>query len=107
MQSRAHIVIGAQSRVPAPVCGVVLEGGTLTSSAGSRLRAPSTTVPWWGWCGPEFVAEGLVVGALLGPEGTGDPCGGGRWSLQGRSDLVPSTGWWGMAGWVGRCLVVG
>ena len=59
---------------------MVLEGGTLTSSAGSREWAPSTARPSGrAWTGVR--RGGAVVGALLGPEGTGHPglfAGGGR-----------------------------
>ena len=48
---------------------VELEGGTLTSSAGDRCVAASTA-PVGG--GNVVVGWGLVVGTLLGPEGTGD-----------------------------------
>ena len=61
---------------------MVLEGGTLTSSAGSRgcphyglLRLRTG----WVWNGVGGVEP--VVGTLLGPEGTGHPglfAGGGR-----------------------------
>ena len=53
------------------VAWVVLEGGTLTSSAGSRSRAPGTAAPLWGGVERSSWVR-VVVGALLGPEGTGD-----------------------------------
>jgi hypothetical protein len=70
-----------------------LEGGTLTSSAGdlvsllvrpARLRMGGWGTRWW---------RGLVVGTLLGPEGTGRPLDGGGWlSLEGFMPVVPSGG---------------
>ena len=100
--------------------GVVLEGGTLTSSAGCRLAAASTACPLCGggW-GTRWAQGWLVVGTLLGPEGADPPpgrctcvCGPvgvvgffcrGRPGLRTaqRCCLVPSgrgVRWWGLAG---------
>src|SRR5688572_12541313 len=46
------------------------------------LRAPSTAPS--GVRGPESVRGSRFVGTLLGPEGTGRPCGGAVVSVQGR-----------------------
>ena len=91
------------------VSGTVLEGGTLTSSAGTMVLLLvrlflSERGTWWG--------VGSVVGTLLGPEGTGRPvggtrCGSGVRLCPGLLDLRPShgcVGWWGCGG--GRGLVV-
>ena len=59
-----------------------LEGGTLTSSAGTvvsllvRLRASSGARG-----GERGGGSGPVVGTLLGPEGTGDRCSSGGFML--------------------------
>ena len=89
------------------MCGVVLEGGTLTGAAAGLVSAPSTAVRRRAsssragvgvWIG---VGSGVVVvGALLGAEGTGRPLGargclpgvrggGGCLWLRGRSGVVP------------------
>ncbi len=86
------------------VSGVELEGGTLTSSAG-RVRLLLVR-PWvssdagvWNGVG----AGGLVVGTLLGPEGTGPPgpphgggggvvVSGGLHALEGFMLVVPLGG---------------
>src|SRR4030095_12623407 len=47
----------------------VLEGGTLTSSAGIVCRCKYGPVG----CGTHGVEEGRFVGTLLGPEGAGRP----------------------------------
>jgi hypothetical protein len=52
---------------------VVLEGGTLTSSAGPRCGLPVRRA-LRGAHGAESVRRVSVVGTLLGPEGAGDRC---------------------------------
>ena len=91
------------------VVGVVLEGGTLTSSAAGLLPAPSTArrvlVMRRVWNGAGGSTG--VVGTLLGPEGTGSwchrlrPVGRGRLSLSGPpgSHIARFPG--GGRGWVG------
>ncbi len=111
VQSRAHTVIGARCAGAGGACGVVLEGGTLTSSAGPWW--PLLVPPWW--VGNVVGVGGVVVGALLGPEGTGRPYvsvlrGGVAGCLAGLT--CSRTVWvavasWGLAGAWGGCLVVG
>ena len=82
VQSRAQHVM-----VPRPggprVAGVVLEGGTLTSSAGTVGSAASTALRMEG--GERGGAEGRVVGTLLGPEGADPP-----WM---RAPVASVSGW--------------
>src|SRR4051794_19073213 len=94
------------------VSGVVLEGGTLTSSdAGLGRFASTAVVPSGAGCGGR-AAGGGFVGTLLGPEGA-DPVGGWRRPAAGRgaSSSGPSrvshrrSPVGGRVGW-GRCGVV-
>jgi hypothetical protein len=85
VQSRARIGIGAPVPGCRRVCGVVLEGGTLTRSAGWFVLSPVRRCSLAGVsCGTGW--DGLVrfVGALLGPERTGD-----RFFSSGPLVLVP------------------
>jgi hypothetical protein len=90
---------------------VVLEGGTLTSSAGTRL--PLLVPPVLGRVGNVVGSGGRVVGTLLGPE-RADPAGGvasggGRGSrVRAGLHRIPLSRLWpgGLVGWGGRCLVV-
>ena len=50
--------------------GVVLEGGTLTSSAAGCCRLLVRRCPC-GWCVERGRGQVVVVGTLLGPEGAG------------------------------------
>ena len=86
VQSRACTWIAPPAVGGRRVCGVVLEGGTLTSSAGSCLVL-LVPLPVWGVGNVVRGAES-VVGTLLGPEGTGPPRG-----------LVRSFGSAGVGGW--------
>jgi hypothetical protein len=80
----------------------VLEGGTLTSSAG-LVRAAACTAPSFGVArGTRWFGEGSVVGTLLGPEGA-DPAGRkgrgvGCLGVRAGSSVVPpgvvSSGGW-------------
>src|SRR3954447_21684743 len=92
-------------------CGVVLEGGTLTSSAAGCGRLPVRRSLGGVWNG--VVDGGLVVGTLLGPEGTGPGvCPGGRCFCSGPPCFsyrrVPrgvrgfGGGVWGVSGWTLR-----
>ena len=90
------------------MCGVVLEGGTLTSSAGPWMRAPSTAVPLWGGVDRSLVRRGWFVGTLLGPERAGCPGVPGSVDLcRAGLYLIPlSSHAWGagLVGSGGRCL---
>ena len=86
---------------------MVLEGGTLTSSAGIVIAA--STAPFAGW-GTRVVGGDRFVGTLLGPEGTGRPLVGCVGiSVQGRSAshtaVCPLWGVSGPVGSGGRWLV--
>jgi hypothetical protein len=90
---------------------VVLEGGTLTSSAAGFGRSPVRRHSGGVWNTDR--AEHGVVGTLLGPEGAdrlpGEPGAGSVISCQGRSSVVPPLsprGWAGLAVEGDRCLVV-
>ena len=72
VQSRARTVIGRPVWGGRRACGVVLEGGTLTSSAAGCRRL--LVRPPFAGAGNGVVGEVGVVGTLLGPEGTGDRC---------------------------------
>jgi hypothetical protein len=94
------------------VCGVVLEGGTLTSSAGP-CRGLLVRHPLCGGCVDRSLGCGIwFVGTLLGPEGTGRPR---MWGVLGSRFravlfLVPLCLLWecaGLAGAWGWCLVGG
>ena len=97
------------------MCGVVLEGGTLTSSAG-LVRAAACTAPSFGVArGTRWFGEGSVVGTLLGPEGadllSGRVAGGwvgclgsGPFRFSYRPCLLREG--WGLAGAGERWLVV-
>ena len=99
MQSRAQAVM-ARHLDGLRVSGVVLEGGTLTSSAGIVCRA--LVRPLRG-CGTRVVTGDRFVGTLLGPERAGRPIRGVSAILcQDRSAshtaVSPEgehTGWWG------------
>ena len=101
VQSRAQAVMVARFGW-LRVSGVVLEGGTLTSSAGgcccSQYGVTSVA------CGTGW--RGLVrfVGTLLGPEGAGNRC---FWQgLPASRTVVSLVGGAGLAGSCGGCLVV-
>jgi hypothetical protein len=84
---------------PPRVVWVVLEGGTLTSSAAGVLPAPSTA-PLWG-CVERGGGGSGVVGTLLGPEGAGDLLSlaqGRPWSHIAGSLWGVRVGW-GLLGW--------
>ena len=78
--------------------GVVLEGGTLTSSAAGFGRSPVRRHLGGVWNTDR--AEHGVVGTLLGPEGADRP-GNRVWTLllcRGRPSVVPPLFLWGCAG---------
>jgi hypothetical protein len=83
------------------VFGVVLEGGTLTSSAAGCCRLPVLHTP--GVRGAESQGSRVVVGTLLGPEGAGPRRFPGR-SLSCRAGLhrIPLWSPWGWQVWWGR-----
>src|SRR4051794_24526713 len=84
---------------PPRVVWVVLEGGTLTSSAGASPRVP-LVLPVFGPVCNVAVGGGLVVGTLLGPEGADEAS-----SAQGRPwSHIAGPPWgvrvgWGRSGW--------
>ena len=88
---------------------MVLEGGTLTSSAGSRGGLPVRPGVSFGGCGV-WIGVGCAgvwfVGTLLGPEGTGRARRCGGWGLlllfRGSLVLVPACSLRGVRGWRGR-----
>jgi hypothetical protein len=85
---------------------VVLEGGTLTSSAAGSLPAPSTARLVRAWTG--VVAGTVAVGTLLGPEGAGNRClGSGPADLSYRPHRAGSGGGGAVGGWsyVENCTV--
>ena len=87
---------------------MVLEGGTLASSAGAWLSL--LVRPVFGWVGNVVGIGWLVVGTLLGPEGAGCPvCPGCLLSWLGlpvsHTAGVP-MGVPGLVGAWGGCLVV-
>jgi hypothetical protein len=92
------------------VCGVVLEGGTLTSSAAGFGRSPVRRHLGGVWNTDR--AEYGVVGTLLGPERAGIPGssrGSGSSHVRAGLHLIPSCLPWEVMGLVGsgdRCLVV-
>ena len=83
----------------------MLEGGTLTSSAGSLvLLLVRRRSPPGGGAGNGVVRGWSVVGTLLGPEGTG-PSGepGGLVGLVGAGlHLIPLQRLWVLGGWWGH-----
>jgi hypothetical protein len=80
VQSRAQVLMVRRLDGPR-VSGVVLEGGTLTSSAAGCGRSPVRRHLGGVW---KRIGWGAgVVGTLLGPEGAGPP---GR-----------DSGWWSFA----------
>src|SRR5215218_7849549 len=82
------------------VCGVVLEGGTLTSSAAGPGRLVVLQSRARGWVEPGRGGRG-VVGTLLGPEGTGDRCSSCQGPPGSRTVVVPRGGG-GSGGGVGE-----
>ena len=87
-----------------------LEGGTLTSSAGGLVSLLVRLVVSFGvrWVGNAGGVGWLVVGTLLGPEGTGRPALL-RWcaaSVVCRFGGVPLRWWVGCCLWWGLMLVV-
>jgi hypothetical protein len=84
------------------VCGVVLEGGTLTSSAAGFGR--SLVRRHFGGAWKRIARSTGVVGTLLGPEGAGDRC---FWQgLPAFRTVIVPVGAVGLAGSCGGCLVV-
>ena len=87
----------------------MLEGGTLTSSAGASPQVP-LVLPVFGPAWNVAVGGGLVVGTLLGPEGAGPGtgCGCGGFVTQGHPWSQTSRRWSGHggAGGGGGCLLV-
>ena len=111
VQSRAQAVMVALLWGGRGVSGVVLEGGTLTSSAGSCCCPQYGLVSLrrrGAWNG--VVAGNRCVGTLLGPEGADRPGGTrGVVPVSAVLDPVPPCLLWevaGSAGSVGGCLVV-
>ena len=87
---------------------MVLEGGTLTSSAGPRCGLPVLHA-LWGVRGAESGRGVWFVGTLLGPERAGCFPGGGVgrfFSVRALLFLVPLPSPWGL-GWVWRVRVGG